>query len=172
MYEKRHQAFQRFASKILNLCSGYSRSDLEEFRHMSAHRMQVLTPLIDEYAKLAERTQTNVQLIDEDAGQLPISNKKHLFDLLRDKRLFPTNSELSDFASRILPDMKSHRFDKMSRGDIAARIIEFLEMKDKRTRLRLESSMRAALRKSPERTSRDKRSFFSEWENIIKGIEL
>jgi hypothetical protein len=59
----------------------------------------------------------------------------------------------------------------MSRGDIAARIIEYLETRDRRTREQLESSMRAAVESGTERAS-DRRSFLSQWEKIIKGIEF
>jgi hypothetical protein len=97
----------------------------------------------------------------------------HLFDLLRDKRLFATNSDLADFAGRVLPGTSRYRFEKLSRGDIAARIIEHLETLDPQTRDRLEESMREALESSKaEILKRDKKSFFSKWEEIIKGIEL
>ena len=69
-----------------------------------------------------------------------------LFDRLREKKLFPSNSELAEFAGNILPGIKGNRFDKMSRGDIAARVIEYLETKDPRTREALEASMRDAMK--------------------------
>jgi len=59
----------------------------------------------------------------------------------------------------------------MSRGDIASRIIEFLETKDRKTRQGLEASMREAMASSPGRNT-VRKSFFTKWEKIIKGIEL
>jgi hypothetical protein len=93
----------------------------------------------------------------------------HLFDLLREPRLFPSNLDLSEFAARVLPNMSRKRFDKMSRGDIAARIIEYLETRDPHTRERLEASMRDAMTSG---SHADRQSFLSQWEKIIKGIEL
>ena len=95
----------------------------------------------------------------------------HLFDLLRERQLFPSNPDLSEFAGRVLPSMSRKRFDKMSRSDIAARILEYLEKKDSRTRKSLEISMREAM-KTGRQGKVDRKSFQSEWEKIIKGIEL
>jgi hypothetical protein len=95
----------------------------------------------------------------------------HLFDMLRDRRLFPLNSDLADFAGKVLPDMGSYRYDKMSRGDIASRIIEYLETRDRKTRQGLESSMREAMDSSTDKPA-VRKSFFAKWEKIIKGIEL
>jgi len=95
----------------------------------------------------------------------------HLFDLLREKKLFPSNSDLVEFAERILPDMRSYRYDKMSKSDIAARVLEYLETLDPRRKHELEQSMRNAMVVSTARSS-DRRSFLSTWEKIIKGIEL
>jgi hypothetical protein len=67
--------------------------------------------------------------------------------------------------------MVRRRFDKMSRGDIAARIIEYLETRNPRTRQTLETSMREAITAGSVKTS-DRKSFFSKWERIIKGTEL
>ena len=96
----------------------------------------------------------------------------HLFDLLREKRLFASNTDLASFAAKVLPGIKGNRFDKMSRGDIAARIIEFLETKDSSTRRELEASMREAMDSTISGRAVDRRSFVSKWEKIIKGIEL
>ena len=35
----------------------------------------------------------------------------HLFDLLRDKRIFASNNDLAAFAAKIFPNIKSNRFD-------------------------------------------------------------
>ncbi len=95
-----------------------------------------------------------------------------MFDLLRDKKLFPSNSDLSGFAARIIPSMTTlTRWEKMSRGEIVAKIIEYVETRDPRARQALEASMRDALASGPDKPS-DRRSFFSKWEQIIKGTHF
>ena len=59
----------------------------------------------------------------------------------------------------------------MSRADIAARIIEYLEKRDRRTCDELEHAMREALVLPADRRTADK-EFLSKWEKIIKGIPL
>ncbi len=80
-------------------------------------------------------------------------------------------SELVDWLSNLQSEWESASFNKMSRADIAARIIEHLEARDPRTREELEKSMRDALAARPD-TSSGRESFLSKWERIIKGIEL
>ena len=130
--------------------------------------------LIEAYIELAEKSETG-------AYQFRRSRRKrngsqmHLFDLLREKTFFPQNLDLAQFASRVLPHMRAFRFDKMSRSDIAARIIEYLEgQSDVGTRERLEASMRDAMTEMKRRPAKqaDRKSFLSKWERIIKGIEL
>jgi len=143
------------------------------FRSTASKEFPSVVPIIDEYVKLSERASHD---------QIPLTypsprkdHRKnggmHLFDMLRDKGLFPSNSDLSEFAGRVLPGIARRRFDKMSRGDIAARIIEHLETKDQHTREQLEVSMRDAMASGSAKGA-DRKSFFSAWEKIIKGIEL
>ncbi|UWZ83374.1 hypothetical protein [Occallatibacter riparius] len=155
--------------------AGYSKEDLVDFRSVASKDFRAFVPLIDEYLRFAERADTEV--VSETARlssrrfSKAGSESMHLFDMLRDKRLFPSNSDLSEFAARILPGMSHYRYDKMSRGDIASRIIEYLETRDKKTRQGLETSMREAMVSTPEKAA-DRKSFFTKWEKIIKGIEF
>lgn len=130
---------------------------------------------MEEYLRLAERSDTDVVLSKRKSpkrsGDQLATSQMHLFDLLRERQLFPSNTDLSEFAGRVLPNMSRKRFDKMSRSDIAARILEYLEKKDVRARKSLETSMREAM-KTGTRGKVDRKSFQSEWEKIIKGIEL
>ncbi|MGH6980805.1 MAG: hypothetical protein ACREFC_06325, partial [Stellaceae bacterium] len=73
-----------------------------------------------------------------------------------------------------VPHMRTYRFDKMSRSDIAARIIEYIEDSGPGTREALEASMREALGAIGKRPPKDaeRQSFISEWENIIKGRRI
>jgi hypothetical protein len=59
----------------------------------------------------------------------------------------------------------------MSRADIAGRIIEYLETRDRSTREKLEASMREAMSPGVEKST-DRRSFVSKWERIIKETQL
>jgi hypothetical protein len=132
-------------------------------------------PIIDAYLQLAEGADTEVPLSTPDRAAKPArsatAGQAHLFDMLREKQFFPMNSDLSEFAGKVLPSMSRHRFDKMSRAEIAGKVIEHLETLDPRTRQALEASMRDALNTGPGRTS-DRKSFVSKWEKIIKGIEF
>jgi hypothetical protein len=131
--------------------------------------------LIDDYIRLAEESDTDALLPGFSKKPKPTRkgdpSQMHLFDLLRSKKLFPSNSILADFAARIMPNMRVYRWDKMSRADIASRVIEYLEDRDPRTREQLESSMREAMT-SPTPKTTDRKSFLSQWEKIIKGIPL
>ncbi len=170
------QEASRFLKKALELVSSYSKEDLRKFHDLACKDYPSLAPLIREYLDVAGRGDTDVlpsrgaNRANADRGRHD-ARQMHLFDLLRDRRLFASNNDLADFAGRVLPEMSRSRFDKMSRGDIAARIIEYLETLDPNTRERLEASMREALKHSPNDVG-DKRSFFSTWEKIIKGINL
>ena len=173
--DRRHQSLLQFIRKIADVAAPYSKSDLVLFRSVSSREFPSLVEIIDAYIRLAERADTEVSNISKaiapKASGKDAHGQMHLFDLLRDRRLFASNNDLADFATRILPNIKSHRFDKMSRGDIAARIIEHLESKEGRTREELEASMREAVA-SPAVKPADRKSFFSKWEKIIKGIQL
>ncbi|MBW3599146.1 MAG: hypothetical protein KY475_17985 [Planctomycetes bacterium] len=162
----------QFVKKILDITSYHSKDDLVAFRSVASSEYPAVVPLIDEYIRLAKRADTEVSAkVAKPARKRVPTGQMHLFDLLRDKRLFSSNAELAEFAEKILPNIKSNRFDKMARGDIAARIIEYIESKDRRTREELEASMREAV-ESPISKPSDKKSFASKWEAIIKGIEL
>lgn len=174
--DHKHRSLLQFIKKILDVPLGYSKADLVTFRSVASREYTALVPVIDEYIRVAEKADTEViptnagsssrrSKVQSDAGHM------HLFDLLRDRRLFPSNSDLTDFAARVLPSMTRKRFDKMSRGEIVAKIIEYVETRDAKTRYDLEASMRDAMTKSPDKTS-DRKSFFSKWEKIIKGMPL
>lgn len=146
------------------------------FRSLASREYPYLVPLIDQYVKLTERSAVDVSAGVPRATRVsPKRQTKvgemHLFDLLREKKLFPSNADLAQFAGKILPGIKGHRFDKMSRGDIAARVIEYLETKDRRTREALEASMREAMWPNNAKPI-ERQSFMSKWEKIIKGTQL
>lgn len=173
---RKHRSLLQFIDKIVSVPANYSKDDLFAFRRAAMRDYPGIVPLVDEYIRLAGRADTDViprasaksravKTISTQPGEM------HLFDLLREKRLFPSNADLSQFAARVLPNMTARRFDKMSRGDIAGRIIEYLETLDRSTREQLEASMREAM-SSPADRPADRKSFFSTWENIIKGIEF
>ena len=181
--DRKHQNLLRFIRKAVDVPSGYSKEDLIAFRSIASRYYPLLVSLIDDYIQLAEKSDTEVSPTGNHEIFLPGFSKRprpkrksdpsqmHLFDLLRSKKLFPSNSDLSDFAARIMPNMRIYRFDKMSRADIAGRIIEYLERRGPRTREKLETSMRETMASPADRDS-DRKSFLSKWEKIIKGIPL
>jgi len=186
MEERKHKAFLRFVSRLVDVPAIYSKRELREFLDRASFDFPGLVKIIQEYIHLAERAESDVKdklsnlrthrvagISSSALFDRPTSDM-HLFDLLRSKKLFTTNAELAEFARRILPRMERRRFDKMSRGDIAVRVIEHLEARKPETRMRLEKAMRDALvelSRSPKKRAR-KRSFFQEWEKIIKGGDL
>ena len=141
------------------------------FRSIAMREYRSVVSLIEEYLRLTERASTDIYPLGPGPRKQSVPSEMHLFDMLRSKRLFPSNTDLTQFAARVLPNMTARRFDKMSRGDIAVRIIEYLETLDKRTRQELEASMREAMSQPSEKAA-DRKSFFTTWENIIKGIQF
>jgi hypothetical protein len=170
--DKRHEAWLRFSRDILSIPIGRSLEDLEEFRYIAKRDNPALLDIIEEYIRLSHRSQTEVSPKRIGSAKKPSDKEMHLFDLLREKTFFPQNLDLARFAERVLPNMRAYRFDKMSRSDIAARIIEYIESRPA-SRENLERSMREALTNvggtPPAETER--RSFLSKWERIIKGDE-
>jgi hypothetical protein len=175
--DNRHKGLLRFIRRIIDVPLGYSRDDLVMLRSVASKEYPELVPLIDQYVKLAERAALDIPVGGAGGTQVSAlrrtraADQMHLFDLLREKKLFPSNSDLAEFAGKILPGIKGNRFDKMSRGDIAARVIEHLETKDRRTREELEASMREAMKPTHARPI-ERQSFLSKWEKIIKGTTL
>ena len=173
--DQKHRSLLLFIRRLVEVPLGYSKDDLLIFRSVASREYPSFVPLIDEYIQLAGRADTVVTVATgaSTKGRSRRSRSSpelmHLFDLLRDKKLFPSNSDLSGFAARIIPSMTTlTRWEKMSRGEIVAKIIEYVETRDPRARQALEVSMRDALNSGPDKPS-DRRSFFSKWEQIIKG---
>jgi hypothetical protein len=171
----RHKAWLDFVRRAVNVPLGYSKEELRSFRSLAKRENPSLVPVIEAYLDLAERSDTYAEP-GLSRMKRPGSSQMHLFDLLRERKFFPQNLDLAHFAERVLPHLKTHRFDKMSRSDIAARIIEHIENSDRNARNKLEQSMREALnamkRKPAKNAVADRESFLSRWERIIKGLEL
>lgn len=171
---KSHQAFLSFINRTSEIASRFSREDLMLFKDLAMAEFPAFVSVIEGYIRLAECSESDAQIQTPSTRYSAKTNgdatsSLHLFDLLRDKRLFPTNSDLASFAGRILPGMNQHRFDKMSRGDMATRVIEYLETLEKNKRSKLEESMREALISRPS-SGKASKTFFSQWERIIKGL--
>ena len=173
----RHREFLRFVSRLTSVAAGISKEDLDEFARVARRDFPWLERIIHGYLDLAIRADSDV--VRHSVGRRRTSAPEnfdprhmHLFDLLRSKQLFPSNADLANFAGRILPNMTRRRFDKMSRGDIAARIIEYLETLDSSTRNRLEDAVRTAAARSHSSGTATSDTFFQRWESIIKGLEL
>lgn len=175
--DNRHKAWLTFVRKVMDVPVNYSVDDLRSFRRLAMQENPSLVRVIEGYVQLAIRSETGVELENSPTTR-PANRSRiaqmHLFDLLREKKFFPLNSDLAQFAARVVPGMRSYSFDKMARSDIAARIVEYIEASDPRARAALENSMREALasmKRGPTKKV-DRRSFLSKWERIIKGLEL
>jgi hypothetical protein len=169
-----HKPWLAFARKVMAVTESYSKDQLWALRNRALLEMPSMVPVIEAYLNMAERWESEGFPPAEpmNPSRLP---KVHLFDLLREEKFFPQNLDLAKFASRVLPKLRAFRFDKMSRTDIAGRIIEHIEKSDPEKRKRLEKSMRealTALSNKPDKTSRkDIDTFLSRWERIIKGVD-
>ena len=176
--DQSHKAFLRFIAKIADISAAYSKDELHEFLDMAHMDFSGFEKLIREYCRLAKISTSHVtDRLKNSRGrsgprlfyEQELLSKPHLFDLLRSKEIFSTNAELAEFAMKILPSMTSRRFDKMSRADIAGRIVEFIERSKPRKRELLEKSMRDALVDFGQRGGGARRqSFFRKWESIVK----
>ena len=165
------QRYFKFISGLSDLLSSVTRDDLMRFRHLARHGFADLVPVIEGCIKMIGRRKMPPETALRSAEMPQRSSSEHLFDLLRSKKHFPTNSRLAEFATRILPGITRKRYDKMSRADIAGQIIEYIESFPARKRERLESLIRDAI-KSPDRQAGEQQeSFFSKWEKVIKGLE-
>ena len=169
--DNRHDAWLKFARAILDVPLGRSKEDMHQFLSIAQYEHPALVPVIIAYLELAERSSTDIKTSRARVSRASRNKQKHLFDLLREKTFFPRNIDLALFAARVLPELKTDRFEKLSRSEIAARIIEYIEEREPRAQEKLESSMRDALadltgRQSPEV---ERKSFLSKWERIIKG---
>jgi hypothetical protein len=168
----RHRSLLTLIRRIIDVPLAYSKNDLIELRSAASMQYPAIVPLIDEYIRLAELSDTDVILSTANERQIrkrrASAQEMHLFDLLRERKLFPTNADLAEFAVRVIPEIPKSRFLKISRAEIAARIIDYLETLNPQTREKLEASMRDAVAVAP-RQKADRQSFFSKWERIIKG---
>jgi hypothetical protein len=172
--DNRHKAWLRFVNRALDVPLGYSKEDLWSFRSIAKRELPSLVPVIEALINLSESAETEVEDVAPTSPSRIKPSQMHLFDLLREKKFFPQNLDLATFASRVMPHMRPYRFDKMSRSDIAARIVEHIEESDPSKRAKLEKSMRQALSSMTKKPPKeiDRRSFLSRWEKIIKGLEL
>lgn len=165
------QEYLRFISGLSSLLSEVTAEDLLEFRQFARRGYPDLLPVLDGCLRMMRHSNRPVV----GSTLLPStrrSRQEHLFDLLRSKDHFPTNSALASFATRILPGITRKRFDKMSKADIAGQIIEYIEKFPARKQEQLSSLIRESIAsKLDSRSAGEQDSFFSKWESIIKGLE-
>ena len=171
--DTRHRAWLKFVRDVLEVPLRLSKNDLQDFRNIANLEQPALVPIIKAYMTLAEHSDSRVDFMRlSPKKKRSKSSELHLFDLLRERAFFPQNSDLAQFASRVLPQLQITRFEKLSRTNIAARIIEHLESLDPDMRRNLEESMREALdaMRGKEAGDNQRKSFLNKWEMIIKGV--
>ncbi len=181
MVERTHKDWLEFLRKAAELPIGYSIDDLIWFKTIADRQYPALGPLVAACIYLAQ--QSNLAIAFEGPTPRVAKAKKTssiqsapqaqapLFELFKDKNLFPKNSDLASFAMRAVPGMKEQRFDKMSRGDIAHRLAERIQGLSPQARDSLEASVREAVSHSPE-LGTETRSFVSKWASIIRDMAL
>src|SRR5690349_14869514 len=106
--------------KVLAVPMDHSLEELHAFVRLAWKENPSLAPVVEDYLRLARRAETRIdQPVRSSGGGV---DQMHLFDLLRQKRFFPRNSDLAKFAARVAPEMRTYSFEKMARSDIAARV--------------------------------------------------
>jgi len=179
-----HQAYMAFVSKLTDLVSEYTAEDLYSFLASARRGFPCVVPVVEACIKMLNSTaatsssDASAQLgQNQDRPGISCQNqwsksRPRLSDLLLSRTLFSTNKDLIRFATRVLPDMPDRRYDKMSRTEIVRRICDYLDELNSRKRHRLEAAMRKAIDIISAEEERQVDSFFSQWERIIKGIDL
>jgi hypothetical protein len=171
--DKTNIDFKAFLSRLTDMMIDYTPDQLRNFHNIAKQRFPAAAPVIRAYIEWANPTAGEKREAESKSRKPETgSDTSHLYDMLRSKELFPQNSDLAQFASRVLPGMAKRRFDKTSRTTIAGQIIEYLETLNSGKRERLEQAMRQAMTTLKSGGKSEPRSFFSQWEKIIKGIEL
>ena len=170
---KADQGYLAFVSRLTDLLSNYTPRDLRMFLDAARRGVPSMFPVIEACIEMVESAPrgTRGKSVSIGPSQIGIYPERlHLFDLLRSRDLFPSNADLALFAARVVPKMTRKRFGKMSRSDIAVRIIDYLETLDLDKRRRLEDSMRKAIDSISAGLEGKPESFFLQWEKIIKAI--
>ena len=183
--DKHYQSYLAFVSKLSDLIASHTLEDLQLFLSKARNGFPDIVPVIESCIytldknvcnankKISRKAKILAKIRPEVQKDLvTIRQEIHLFDLLRSKELFPNNRDLAEFATRVLPGMVKRRYDKMSKAGIAGIIIGYLETLNAGKRKRLEKSMREAIISKSVGSKEERQSFFSEWEKIIKGIDL
>lgn len=184
-HNESHRSYMTFVSRLTDFLSDYSVRELRSFLDSASHGFPGVAPVIEACIRMVDTSagQTRGGSLSESTSSTKPATKwpkaveipkdlVKLPDLLLSKELFRANQDLVKFAIRVLPGMPKRRYDKMSRDDIVAKIVDYLEQVNSRKRERLETSMRRAIDMMSAGEQKEVQSFFSQWEKIIKGIEL
>ena len=175
MAGRTHTQWLEFLKKAADLPIGYTIDDLLWFQTVAKRQYPSLAPLVAACIHLAQ--DANLKISVEGTDRFVIkkrsiaANRGDLLSILRDPKLFPRNSDLSRLATRLMPNMHAYRFDKMSRGEIALRVLQYLESTDQKTRSQLESALRDAAELPPE-TEDQRQGFVARWENVIRDMKV
>jgi len=180
-----HRTYMTFVSRLTDFLSNYSVQELRSFLDLAGRGFPAIASVIEACIQMLDTSarETKEGLIYTPTGITEPATKwpkavdipkdlLSLSHLLLSKELFRTNHDLAKFAARVLPGMPKLRHDKMSRHDIVGKITGYLEKVNFRKREQLEASMRKAIDVMSAGEQKEVQSFFSQWENIIKGIQL
>ena len=190
MVARTHKDWLEFLRKAAELPIGYTVDDLLYFQRIAERQYPALAPLVAACIHLAQTSEMAIAMegpapekpqasqdppLVPPATTLASSGNGHhtraMAVLLKDETLFPKNTDLVRLATRLLPDMRHYRFDKMSRSSIIGKVVDHMDALPARKRTKIEGALREAAeatRNDPPATA----SFFTRWEEIIKNLNL
>jgi hypothetical protein len=160
------QRFLEFVSDLTRLLASYGPDDLKGFVELSHRGFALLTPVIAACARVAGgRTPGPTSPKEESALGSSDGDLAHIREAIQSRELFATNRDVGAFAAQVVGERR--RWDKMGRAETADRVVAYLlQHPGRRGAVESEILGRAA---RLERSGGS--SFFSRWENVIKGIE-
>lgn len=171
MENKFKNSYFKFLSTITGILSEYTTNQLNEFRYISKNSFPEMTSVIEAFLQVLNSNIKKVSY-NKDVGLIkkiiPTNMEKlSLENLFMSKDLFPSNKDLIEFTNRILK--KKINLVRPSRATIVKKIMRALDSLNSNRREKLERMIRDEIAKGNNFKSQ---SFFSRWEEIIKGIEL
>jgi hypothetical protein len=199
MVARTHKDWLEFLRKAAELPIGYSVDDLLYFKRIAERQYPALAPLVAACIHLAQTSDMAIAVEGPEPEPTPAKTEpaetaspvataetlkpaapassgnghypRDLMALLKDERLFPKNVDLVQLATRLLPDMRQYRFDKMSRSSIIGKIVDHMDGLPAKRRSKIVSGLREAAEATPDQ-SQPASSFFTRWEDIIRNMNL
>jgi hypothetical protein len=167
------QPFFAFLSKLTQLVSEYAPEQLRSFAALARQDFPSMEPVIEACAQMAgmnrgKKPDWSPVKSESSPGRVSKERSAELLPLFVSREIFPTSTDLGDFAERILPGINKKRMSKISREKGARRILEYLARESPEKRDRLERAMLQAIERMRASGSPERQGFFAQWEKIVK----